>query len=196
MTFCIRLAQWGEVESIIYIYSCHKPIGLRLPEDVRSEIEPEQKMRGTTFSAAAISLLREAIRMRRVLGIHSVEAVAGLRRAAVVGTGLEVWEIVRTYKEVGKDYSELRRSYPWLSEPQLRAPLSYYELYPGEMEARLKLEASWTPQRVRTEMLTAGLPNNRPERLAHALARWRRERGDHLHTTTHYADFLSSRPPT
>jgi predicted nuclease of predicted toxin-antitoxin system len=45
-------------------------------------------------------------------------------------------------------------------------------------------------------IVTAGLPNNRPERLAHALARWRRERGDHLHTTTHYADFLSSRPPT
>ncbi len=39
-------------------------------------------------------------------------------------------------------------------------------------------------------IVTAGLPNNRPERLAHALARWKRERGDHLHTTTHYADFL------
>ena len=45
-------------------------------------------------------------------------------------------------------------------------------------------------------IVTAGLPNNRPERLAHALARWKRERGDHLHTTTHYADFLSSLPPT
>jgi predicted nuclease of predicted toxin-antitoxin system len=45
-------------------------------------------------------------------------------------------------------------------------------------------------------IVTAGLPNNRPERLAHAIARWRRERGDHLHTTTHYADFLSLRPPT
>ena len=45
-------------------------------------------------------------------------------------------------------------------------------------------------------IVTAGLPNNRPERLAHALARWKRERGDHLHTTTHYADFLSPRPLT
>jgi uncharacterized protein (DUF433 family) len=129
-----------------------KPIGLRLPEDVRSEIEREQKMRGTTFSAAAISLLREAIRMRRVPGIHFVEGVAGSRRAAVVGTGLEVWEIVRTYKEVGEDYSELRNSYPWLSEPQLRAALSYYELYLDEIEARLELEESWTPERVRREM--------------------------------------------
>jgi uncharacterized protein (DUF433 family) len=129
-----------------------KPIGLRLPEDVRKEIEREQRMRGTTFSAAAISLLREAIRMRRVPGIHFVEGVGGTRRAAVAGTGLEVWEIVRTYEEVGEDYGELRKSYPWLSEPQLRAALSYYELYPDEIEARLKLEESWTPERVRREM--------------------------------------------
>lgn len=123
-----------------------------MPEDVRSEIEREQQMRGTTFSAAAVSLLREAIRMRRVPGIHFVEGIAGSRRAAVVGTGLEVWEIVRTYKGVDEDYGELRRSYPWLSEPQLRAALSYYELYPDEIEARLKLEESWTPERVRREM--------------------------------------------
>jgi predicted nuclease of predicted toxin-antitoxin system len=44
-------------------------------------------------------------------------------------------------------------------------------------------------------IVTAGLPNNRPERLAHAMALWQRERGDRLHTTTHYADFLSPRPP-
>ena len=129
-----------------------KPIGLRLPEDVRSEIEREQQTRGTTFSAAAISLLREAIRMRRVPGIHFVEGVGGPRRAAVAATGLEVWEIVRTYKEVGEDYGELKKSYPWLSEPQLRAALSYYELYPDEIEARLKLEESWTPERVKKEM--------------------------------------------
>jgi uncharacterized protein (DUF433 family) len=132
-----------------------KPIGLRLPEDVRREIEREQKVRGTTFSAAAVSLLREAIRMRRVPGIHFVEGVGGTRRAAVAGTGLEVWEIVRNYKEVGEDYGELRKSYPWLSEPQLRAALSYYELYPDEIEARLKLEESWTPERARREITFA-----------------------------------------
>jgi uncharacterized protein (DUF433 family) len=130
-----------------------RPVGLRLPEDVRKEIEREQKVRGTTFSAAAVSLLREAIRMRRVPGIHFVEGVGGTRRAAVAGTGLEVWEVVRTYnKEVGEDYGELRKSYPWLSEPQLRAALSYYELYPDEIEARLELEESWTPERLKREM--------------------------------------------
>ena len=129
-----------------------KPIGLRLPEDVRKEIEREQKVRGTTFSAVAVSLLREAIRIRRVPGIHFVEGVGGSRRAAVAGTGLEVWEVVRAYEEVGEDYGELRKSYPWLAEPQLREALSYYVLYPYETEARLKLEESWTPERVKREM--------------------------------------------
>jgi predicted nuclease of predicted toxin-antitoxin system len=43
-------------------------------------------------------------------------------------------------------------------------------------------------------IVTAGLPNNHPERLAHAMARWKRERGDRLGSTTHYAAFLSPQP--
>ena len=42
---------------------------------------------------------------------------------------------------------------------------------------------------------TAGLPNDRPERLAHALKRWKEERGEHLDTRSHYADFLSPTRP-
>ena len=93
-----------------------------MPEDVRKEIEREQKVRGTTFSAVAVSLLREAIRMRRVPGIHFVEGVGGSRRAAVAGTGLEVWEIVRTYKEVGEDYGELGRATPGSRSPSSGRP--------------------------------------------------------------------------
>ena len=73
-----------------------KPIGLRLPEDVRKEIEREQQTRGTTFSAVALSVVREEIRVRRVPGVHFGEGVGGARRAAVAGTGVEVGESVRT----------------------------------------------------------------------------------------------------
>ena len=88
----------------------------------------------------------ETVRLSRSVGDMLVEG------AAVAGTGLEVWEIVRAYKEVGEDYGELRKGYPWLAEPQLRAALSYYELYPDEIETRLKLEESWTPERVKKEV--------------------------------------------
>ena len=30
--------------------------------------------------------------------------------------------------------------------------MSYYKLYPDEIEARLELEESWTPERVKREM--------------------------------------------
>jgi len=129
-----------------------KSRGLRLPED----LEREKERRGTSFSAAVVDPLREAVRMRRVPGIVFVDGASG-RRAVVAGTGLDVWEIVATWHEVGEGYRALRESYDWLTEPQLRAALGYYELYPEEVEARLAREEWWTPDRVSSE-----LPFTRP----------------------------------
>ncbi|MBA2345920.1 MAG: hypothetical protein H0V83_12655, partial [Rubrobacter sp.] len=71
-----------------------KAHGLRLPEDLETEMERERARRGDPpFSELATSLLREALRMRRVPGIVFVDGLDS-RRAAVAGTGLEVWEIV------------------------------------------------------------------------------------------------------
>lgn len=125
-----------------------KPRGLRLPEDLESEIERERMFRGKpSFSRLVTSLLTEAIRMRRVPGIVFVDGL-DIRRAAVAGTGLEVWEILATYRAVGEDMEELERSYPHLSKNQLRSALAYYELYPEEIDARLDREESWTPEEV------------------------------------------------
>jgi len=74
------------------------------------------------------------------------------RRAVVAGTGLDVWEIVATWRACAGDFGTLRRSYPWLLEQQLRAALSYYKLYPAEIDARLKRETQWTPERVAREL--------------------------------------------
>lgn len=128
-----------------------KAHGLRLPEDVEAEMERERRRRGDPpFSELATSLLREALRMRRVPGIVFVDGLDS-RRAAVAGTGLEVWEIVATYKAVGESFEELKSSYPWLSEAQLRAALGYYELYPREIDARLEREEHWTAEQVWSE---------------------------------------------
>jgi uncharacterized protein (DUF433 family) len=124
--------------------------GLRLPEDLEKEIEREIELRGATFSEVAASLLREAVRMRRVPGIVFMDGPSG-RRAAIAGTGLDVWEVISTYESVGNDYERLKESYPWLSEPQLRVALVYYELYPEEVDARIEREESWTPERIRRE---------------------------------------------
>jgi hypothetical protein len=54
--------------------------------------------------------------------------------------------------EAGKDFDRLRQSRGWLTEPQLRAALTYYELYPHEIDARLEREAQWTPERVARDL--------------------------------------------
>lgn len=122
--------------------------GLRLPEELEEEIERERKLRGgLPFSELATQLLREAVRMRRVPGVVFMDGPTG-RRAVIAGTGLDVWEVVARFREVGGDYEQLKSSYEWLSEPQLRAAFEYYGLYPGEIDARIEREEYWTPERV------------------------------------------------
>jgi hypothetical protein len=76
--------------------------GLRLPEELQDEIEREMRLRGATFSEVATSLLREAVRMRRVPGIVFMDGPVG-RRASIAGTGLDVWEVIATFKSVEED---------------------------------------------------------------------------------------------
>ena len=131
--------------------------GVRVPAALQQEIEREMERREVgEWSAMVVELLREAIRARRAPGIVFVDGATG-RRAVVAGSGLEVWEVVAAWKEVGRNYDRLRAAYQWLSEPQLRAALSYYELYGDEVDARLEREARLTAERVQNE-----LPFTRP----------------------------------
>lgn len=118
-----------------------------MPEELQEEIEREMRLRGATFSEVASSLLREAVRMRRVPGIVFMDGPAG-RRASIAGTGLDVWEVIATLKSVSGDYERLRVAYEWLSDRQLSAALAYYELYPEEIDARLEEEERWVPERL------------------------------------------------
>jgi len=121
---------------------------LRLPEETMKEIEEIAKETGRDFSAIVKDLLAEAIKMRRCPGIVFAEGSGG-RRARVVGTGIEVWEIVSAYRSVGEDLQRLQSAYHWLSPEQLRAALSYYAAYPQEIERQIKRNESWTESKIR-----------------------------------------------
>lgn len=125
--------------------------GIRLPDELDLAIARESASRGKSWSAMIAELLDEGIRMRRVPGIAFADGPAG-RRAVVAGTGLDVWEIIAAWRSVGGNDEALRQSYSWLTEPQLRSALAYYELFPAEIDARLEREAQWTPERVRREL--------------------------------------------
>ena len=116
-----------------------------------AEIQREAGRRHKSWSATAAELLEEAIRLRRAPGIVLADGPAG-RRAVIAGTGLDVWEIVAAWRECAEDFEELESRYPWLPGAALRGALGYYQLYPDEIDARLALEAEWTPERVAREL--------------------------------------------
>ncbi|TMB05553.1 MAG: DUF433 domain-containing protein [Deltaproteobacteria bacterium] len=137
---------------------------IRIPGKTARAIEELGAEAGLDFSAATNQLLEEAVRLRRCPGIAFTAGPSG-RRATVAGTGLDVWEIVATYLSLGRDERRLREAYHWLMEPQVRAALAYYELYPEEVDARLKRDRSLTAEVVarRHPALTAR-PSRRSRR--------------------------------
>lgn len=125
---------------------------LRVPEELDREIRREIEFRGERdWSKGALSLMEEAVRASRVPGIVFVQRRDG-RRPAVAFSGLEVWEIVATWKEAEEDGTRLVAAYPDLSEAQLRAALAYYHAYPEGIDERLAKEAQWTPEKVAEDL--------------------------------------------
>lgn len=131
---------------------------LRIPEALESELERELERRGATeWSAGVLGILEEALRMSRAPGVVFVEGRGG-RRAAIAHSGLEVWEIIATWKEGAESWDTLREAYPELSDLQLRAAVNYYRLYPAEIDARLSRETAWTAERVAGELPFSRVP--------------------------------------
>jgi uncharacterized protein (DUF433 family) len=123
------------------------PRSVRLIDHVDEGVQTLARRSGRDISAVINELLDEGLRMRRIPGITFGESGGG-RVARLAGTGLAVYEIVRTLRDVDNDPARLRDAYDWLSEQQLRSALAYAEAYPDEIEERLRDEADWTPERV------------------------------------------------
>ncbi len=66
--------------------------------------------------------------------------------ARILGTGLEVWEIVRTYLEVGRDWSRLLASFHWLNESDLVDAIEYAQQHVADIEARIRENYNCLPE--------------------------------------------------
>lgn len=128
-----------------------KTRGIRISSELETEIAREAEERGKSWSGTTKELLDEAIRMRRAPGILFVDGPTG-RRPVIAGSGIDVWEVVETWRQCGEDYDEVRRNFDWLNEPQIRAALAYYSLYPDDIDARIERERRWTPEKVWKEL--------------------------------------------
>lgn len=124
-----------------------KTTSIRLPEGTRRALEELAERTHRDFSSVVNEMLDESIRMRRIPGIVFADGPSG-RRARIAGTGLDVFELVGSYRALDEDPSALRHAYPWLSENQVRSALAYAQAYPEEIQRRLEREQAWSQDAV------------------------------------------------
>lgn len=56
------------------------------------------------------------------------------RRAWVIGTGLDVWELIDLLQSYKGDVAKLREDYPLVAEHHVRIARAYAERFPDEIE--------------------------------------------------------------
>lgn len=127
------------------IAAAHKgrPFTVRLTASTEEWIDREARRGKRPKSAVLEELLDEAIRVRRFPGI-AFRGPTHSRRAWLVGTALDVWEIIEALEAMGEARLVAESD---LSADQIRRAIAYYRAYPGEIDEAVaenrRTEAEW-----------------------------------------------------
>jgi uncharacterized protein (DUF433 family) len=79
-------------------------------------------------------LLEEGLRTDRHPLVHFREGASGVRRPALVGSRLYVWQVIDTLREEGSSVPRAAE-YLGLDERQVRAAVDYYADFTAEVDA-------------------------------------------------------------
>ena len=110
------------------------PFSMRLSQRMQALVDVEARRTGRSKGAIVEALAEEALRMRLFPGI-GFKGTDWDRRAWVMGTGLDVWQVVDIYKDVG---SVERMVEGWsINERQIQLALDYYKMFPEEIDAAI-----------------------------------------------------------
>src|SRR5712692_6289309 len=107
-----------------------QPFSVRLEAETERLVEAEARRTRRTKSAVVEAFTEETARARRFPGI-GFRGDDASRRAWVIGSGLDVWEIVHMledFRTVGKLVAQTH-----LTENQVRLALAYRDDYPDEI---------------------------------------------------------------
>jgi uncharacterized protein (DUF433 family) len=111
------------------------PFSIRLSHSTDQFVAAEARRTRRSKSAVVEALTEEAARTRRFPGI-GFRGEDAHREPWVIGTGLDVWEIVEAYRDFGS--VERMVSDSELSEREVRLALAYAEHYSDEIEDALR----------------------------------------------------------
>ena len=108
------------------------PFSMRLSKQVEALVDQEAARTGRSKGAIVEALADEALRMRLFPGI-AFKGADWERRAWVVGTALDVWQIVDAFQDVKS--VEGMAAGGSANERQIRLALDYYKRFPEEIDA-------------------------------------------------------------
>src|ERR1700739_3808277 len=110
------------------------PFSMRL-SDVTDQLVSEEARRARRTKGAVVEgLAEEALRTRRFAGI-AFRGSDWNRRPWVIGTALDIWEIVAAARADGP--AGARAGATDLTEPQIRVALAYYAEFAEEIDAAI-----------------------------------------------------------
>jgi len=109
-----------------------RPRSFRLPDSLLASLQARARERGESANAVAERYLEEGLRRDDHPLIAFREGAAG-RRAALVGTRLDVSQVIDTLRESDNSISTTAE-YLDISEPHVRAAVRYYAEFRNEVD--------------------------------------------------------------
>lgn len=112
-----------------------QPFSIRLGERANLLVSEEARRTGRSRSVVVEELAEEAAKAR----LHPGIAFRGRpRRAWVIGSGLDVWEIVELLRSHEDDVAVLTADHPLLSERHVRTAIAYANQFADEIAGLLE----------------------------------------------------------
>jgi uncharacterized protein (DUF433 family) len=114
------------------------PFSLRLSEQTDRLVTAEAKRTKRSKGSVVETLAEEALKARLVPGI-AFRGDDYNRRAWLIGTSMDVWQVVEAYKDFDEDF-ERTVAETDLTARELRTAVSYYERFPHEIDDFIALD--------------------------------------------------------
>jgi uncharacterized protein (DUF433 family) len=110
------------------------PFSVRFTASTDRTVEEEARRTRRSKSAVVEALTEEAVQTRRFPGI-AFRGDDARRRPWVIGTGLDIWEIVQMLEDFGS--LEALVAETELSDRQVRLAIAYHDAYPEQIAAAI-----------------------------------------------------------
>lgn len=108
-----------------------QPFSVRLEAETEMLVDAEARRTRRSKSAVVEAFTEEAARTRRFPGI-AFRGDDARRRAWVIGSGLDVWEVIEMLEDFGSPEALVADTH--LSSAQVRLAAAYRDAYPTEVD--------------------------------------------------------------